>query len=115
MAKDSVKKIGKTMEKAKAKKWVKDYQKANPKAAVKGWLYGKDILEKLCQYPDSEGIWFFKGLSDEGEERLVMFPADAEGNILDKSMKSLGAAARGGGDDPANSSQMCPPTCPNGL
>jgi len=105
------------MDKAKAKKWVKKYQKENPDAPVRGWLYGKDILETLCHYPDSEGIWFFKGLNEDGEERLVMFPADADGNILDKKINSLGAAAKSNGsvDDPANDGQLCPPSCPNGL
>ena len=117
MAKKDVKKIGKTMDKSKAKKWVKDYQKANPKAALNGYLYGKDILEKLCSYPESEGIWIFKGLNDNNEECLVLFPADSDGNILDKKVKSLGAAGLKdpGVDDPADNGQKCPPECPGGI
>lgn len=119
MAKKDVKKIGKTMDKSKAKKWVKDYQKANPDGTF-GWLFGDDILQKLLNYEGCEGIWFFKGTNEDGSERLVMFPADADGNILDKKMKSLGAAAAkspgdGGGDDPADWSETCPPECPGGL
>lgn len=115
MAKD-VRHIGKKMNKGTAKKWVKDYQKQNPDAAVRGWLYGTDILETLCNYDDAEGIWFFKGLDETGAEKLVMFPADKDGNILDKSnIKSLGAAATVGLDDPANAGLPCPPECPTGL
>ncbi|MEP1034073.1 hypothetical protein [Ekhidna sp.] len=113
-----VKNIGKNMGKAKAKQWVKKYQKANPDAELNGSLYGKDILEKLCNYPGSEGLWIFKGLDDNDEECFVLFPADAGGNILDgKRIKSLGAAASKNGDldDPADNGEKCPPICPGGL
>ena len=117
--KEKVKNIGKNMGKSKAKQWVKKYQKANPDAKLNGYLYGKDILEKLCNYPGSEGIWIFKGLNDSNEECLVLFPADADGNILEnKKIRSLGAAAAkndGDLDDPANSGSPCPPNCPGGL
>ena len=62
---------------------------------------------------------FLRGLDEEGNEKLVMFPADEKGNILDRKMKSLGAAANsnlkdiGRDDDPANSAEPCPPNCPN--
>ena len=103
------------MDKAKAKKWVKDYQKANPKETF-GWLFGADVIEKLVNYNGCEGIWFFKGTNDEGKEKLVMFPTDAEGNILENKMKSLGAAASMDGvDDPANDSEECPPNFPGNL
>lgn len=119
MAKKDVKKIGKKMDKSKAKKWVKKYQKDNPEETF-GWLFGDDIIKQLLKYDGCDGIWFFKGTNEDGEERLVMFPADEDGNILDKKMKSLGAAAAksngdGGSDDPANESDMCPPNCPSGL
>ncbi|SNS45929.1 hypothetical protein SAMN05421640_0236 [Ekhidna lutea] len=117
MAKKDVRKIGKKMDKSKARKWVKDYQKKNPNG-THGWLYGSDILEALQNYDGCEGIWFFKGINDDGEERLVLFPADADGNILDKKMKSLGAAANlknPGDDDPADDGDTCPPWCPNGV
>lgn len=118
MAKKDVRKIGKKMDKSKAKKWVKNYQKKYPQKeypnVTYGWLYGDDILETLMKYDGCEGIWFFKGLNDDGEERLVMFPADANGNILDKKMKSLGAAQfkDPGGYEPADDGQGCPPFCP---
>ena len=111
-----VKKIGKKMDKSKAKKWVKRYQKENPDS-THGWLYGRDIIEKLCSYDSLEGVWFFKGINDDGQERLVLFPADKDGNILDNKLRSLGAAAaKNGGlgdDDPVDDGQMCPPECPN--
>ena len=122
MAKKDVKKIGKKMDKSEAKKWVKNYQKKYPQKenpnVTYGWLFGDDIIEALLKYDGCEGIWFFKGLNDDGSERLVMFPADADGNILDKKMKSLGAAGslRGSGeDDPADWSETCPPKCPEGI
>ena len=120
MAKEPVKKIGKKMGKKEAKSWVKEYQKQNPDAQVKGWLFGRDIIEQLCSNDKLEGIWFFKGLNEGGEERLVMFPADADGNILEKKIKSLGAAAAMNGRDddddaPADDSQMCPPFCPDNF
>ena len=107
------------MGKSEAKKWVKKYKDANPKG-THGWLFGRDIIETLCKYPSLEGIWFFKAINDDGDEKLVMFPADKKGNILDSKIKSLGAAARSNGDEdpsdlPADDGQMCPPWCPEGL
>jgi len=121
MAKKDVRKIGKKMDKSEARKWVKNYKKKYPEDKypdVKyGWLFGSDILETMEKYDGCEGLWFFKGLNDEGEEKLVIFPADADGNILDNKMKSVGAAAKlnGGDFDPANASDPCPPDCPDGL
>ena len=124
MKKKDVCKVGKNISKSEAKKWVKHYQKANPDAQTHGWLYGKDILEKLCSYEGAEGIWFFKGINDCGTECLVLYPADAEGNILNNkekaAMKSLGAAASTLRDDddpsdlPADNGETCPPFCPKG-
>lgn len=113
MAKQDVRKIGRKMDKSKAKQWVKKYQKENPNE-IRGWLFGDDIINTLLNYDGCEGIWFFKGINDDGDEKLVMFPADADGNVLDRSMKSLGAAAslRDGGDEPADDSVSCPPFCP---
>ena len=108
--KKDVKKIGHLMNKEKVTKWVKKYQKENPNE-VHGWLYGCDVLEELLNADGSCGIWFFKGINDEGQERLVLYPADSEGNILGNQIKSLGAAANGGGlagDD----GEECPPNCP---
>lgn len=117
--KRDVKHIGNKMDKSKAKKWVKNYQKANPKSDHNGSLYGKDILEKLCSYPGAEGLWIFKGLNDDDEECFVLFPADDKGNILErKQIKSLGAASsmkNGDEDLPADNGEKCPPFCPNGL
>ena len=117
MAKDKdVRKIGKKMEKSEANKWVKKYKKKHPLDTdpTYGWLYGADILETLLAYDGADGIWFFKGLNDDGSERLVLYPADKDGNILNKSLNSLGAAASRipGGDDPADDGETCPPDCP---
>lgn len=114
-----VKNIGKKMGKSKAKHWVKKYQKENPNG-THGWLFGDDILKALLKYDGCEGIWFFKGINDDGDEKLVMFPADEEGNILNKKIRSLGAAANSrnddeGMDEPADDSRNCPPWCPQGL
>ena len=99
-----VRKIGKSMDRAKADKWVEDFQKKNPDG-IHGWLYGVDILHKLMVYEGSEGIWFFKGLNDEGSEQLVMYAADKEGNFLSLEED-------GGGPPPADDSEPCPPVCP---
>ncbi|MEP5611081.1 MAG: hypothetical protein ABJP45_02470 [Cyclobacteriaceae bacterium] len=110
-----VKKIGKQMDKDKVDKWVKKYQKNNPDGAF-GWLYGCDILETLLKYENSCGIWFFKGINDDGKERLVLYAADKDGNILDDKMKSLGAMSGGNSKNPppADDGESCPPYCPSG-
>lgn len=111
----NVKQIGAKMSKTRANQWVKKYQQENPDAALNGVLFGKDILEALCNYQGSEGLWIFKGLNDKNEECFVLFAADADGNILNRAtMKSPGAAANAANvdDDAANSGQPCPPACP---
>ncbi|MEQ9402314.1 MAG: hypothetical protein RIM99_01905 [Cyclobacteriaceae bacterium] len=114
MKEKDVKKIGKRMNKNKADKWVKTYQKNHPDE-THGWLYGCDILCNLLDEEGADGIWFFKGMADDGSERLVLYPADKDGNILSKSqkMKSLGAKVGNGEDDgAADEGQACPPNCP---
>lgn len=107
MMEKPIREIGSPMGKTKADEWVEAYQKQNPKAAVKGWLYGKDILETLGNYSGSEGIWFFKGLDEKGDEKLVMYPADKDGNILGGAENT-----EGGGNEPADDGTSCPPACP---
>jgi len=51
-----------------------------------------------------------KGINDEGEERLALYPADHEGNILETEIKSLGAMGGGGGA--ADDGAECSPDCP---
>ena len=111
---ENVKKIGKKMAKNEARKWVKQYKNNHPLAEnpTYGWLYGADILRTLLDYDGAGGIWFYKGIADDGSERLVLFPADADGNILDKGMKSLGAAVKDD-DEPADDGNICPPYCPD--
>ncbi len=107
-----VKKIGHMMDKDKVTKWVKRYHKEHPDK-VRGWLYGCDVLCELLDEDGCDGIWFFKGINDEGKERLIMYPADKDGNILNPKIKSLGAKSNGGGA--ANDSADCPDDCPGGL
>ncbi len=102
------------MDREEVDRWVERYKEKHPDG-VWGWLYGCDILETLLKYDGSCGIWFFKGINDEGKERLVMYPADHEGNILHNKMKSLGAMVGGKDDDPADDSEECPPDCPGGF
>lgn len=109
-----VKEIGKKMKKSTADGWVDKYQKKNKKAAF-GWLYGSDVLQALIDEGGSDGIWFFKGINDAGEERLVLYPADSEGNILNNKVKSLGAMGSDDDDGAVDSGTECPENCPGGL
>ncbi|WP_425389657.1 hypothetical protein [Ekhidna sp.] len=116
MADKNVKKIGKKMPKSEAKKWVKRYQKENPKE-THGWLFGDDIIKAILKYKGCEGIWFFKGVDDQNEEKLLMFPADEDGNILEDKKHSMSVMEKSmdENDEPADFSQPCPPKCPSGL
>jgi len=73
----------------------------------------KRRLNDLLAADGCEGIWFFKGINDDDKECLVLYEADKDGNKLTSPIKSLGAAAGGGGNDPADEGQGCPPNCPN--
>lgn len=113
--KGPVRGIGKKMGKNEAKKWVRRWKKEHGDTATRGWLYGDEIIKEMLSYEGCEGIWFFKGIADDNSERLVMFPADEDGNILDRGIRSLGAAARDDFDSPADGGSSCPPDCPDGL
>lgn len=110
----NVKKIGRKMKWNEVDRWVKRYQdEHSPKTSTYGWLYGCDTIEEMLKNKGCEGIWFFKGINDEGKERLVLYPADKDGKIMGKPFKSLGA--RGGGDPdsyPVDDGDNCPPDCP---
>jgi len=112
MAEKNIKNIGSAMPQAEAREWIAKYQKQNPDG-LHGNLFGADILEKMLADKGCEGIWFFKGINDQGEETLVLLPADNEGNILKNP-----ARQESGEDDSftggADSGQACPPDCPNG-
>ena len=115
-----VRKIGKKLPWNDADKWVKRYQDENPNPSGKkvyGWLYGCDLLEEMMKYKGCEGIWFFKGIKEvDGKERecLVLYPADKDGKIMGKPIKSLGAKSSDGdnGVQPGDAGQDCPPDCP---
>lgn len=111
---DPVRKIGKKMKRNAAKKWLKRWENEHGSDATRGWLYGKEVINELLNYDGCEGIWFFKGIADDNSERLVLFPADANGDVLDKNLRSLGAAASEEDelDQPADNGQECPPNCP---
>ena len=109
-----VKEVGKNITEDEASEWVQKYQEKHPisEGPTWGWLYGRDILEKLLEEKDVEGIWFYKALKD-GEERLVLYPADEKGNKMGLKMSKIGAAAKESrGHEPADDGQACPPICP---
>lgn len=116
MSNKNVPGIGKRIGKQTAKDWVDKYQQRNPvqkNPNVKyGWLYGCDILHSMLKDEGCEGIWFYKGINDNNEECLVLYPANKEGGIIGK-IKSLGAAAAMDGPEPADDGQACPPNCPD--
>lgn len=113
MANNNVRGIGKRIPKGQADKWVKSYATKYPKAEAKGYLYGSDILfDLLDDSARCAGIWFYKGINDDGKECLVLYKADDQGNILVSNMNSIGAASNGSLDDPADDGDVCPPTCP---
>lgn len=105
MSKESIKRIGRQMAREKAQKMVKNYLKRNP-ASQSGFLYGRDILESMLKNSEVEGIWFFKGVDENGAENLLLFPSDEEGNIMMVETKSIESAGFG---------NVCPPSCPSGL
>lgn len=102
--------IGKPMSKAEADKWVGTYEKYH-KTSTRGFLYGEKILKQLLASEDAEGIWFFKGYDDKGDEKLVLYAADKEGNILSED-NSKSMAKSGSNLSPVDASDSCPPKCP---
>lgn len=110
MAEKNIRNIGSAMPQAETRVWIANYQKQNPEG-LHGNLFGADILEKMLADKGCEGIWFFKGISDQGKETLVLLPTDKEGNILPDSAKN----EQGNGDEfvgGADYSTVCPPDCP---
>jgi len=62
-------------------KMVKDFQDAFPNEIP--WLYcGKEIIQKILNQPDCQGIRFYHALNNIGEKTLVSVGIDSTGNII---------------------------------
>lgn len=105
--------IGSEIEQNQGIDWTNRYEELNPNK-VRGFLFGDEILTKLINTKGSEGIWFYLGLNEENEERLVLYSADKGGRILNAKVSTATEANSDGiiGEDPVDDGQGCPPYCP---
>jgi hypothetical protein len=62
-------------------KMVKDFQDAYPDFTKHNFI-GKDILLKMLQQPDCQGIQFYNGLNELGEETLVYVGVGSNSQII---------------------------------
>ncbi len=64
-------------------KMVKDFQDAFPNETP--WLFsGKEIIQRILNQPDCQGIRFYHALNELGEKTLVSVGIDSSGQIIDK-------------------------------
>lgn len=74
-------KIGTLLSPQKAQEMIEAWQSQEPEA-VRSFLYGRKIFEKLLQVPDCAGIRVFNGLNEKGHA-LVFVPVNEKNqNIL---------------------------------
>lgn len=101
-----VRSIGGYIPEEQGKAWVKAYVKQNPDS-LKANLFGRELLEEMLSDQSVEGLWFYRALDEKGNEQLLIYKADSEGNIIYNSQKE------DGGDGPGEISSACPPHCPD--
>ena len=102
--------IGERIDKAVGQSWIDNFVNQNPNS-TRAFLFGKEILTDLLSKDGAAGIWFYKGLTSEGETKLVLYTADENGHIWEAS-SNQGRVEDG--DSPADFSDKCPPDCPGG-
>jgi hypothetical protein len=115
---EKVSDIGAPMPRQEALQWIDRYQNEHGKDVKRGFLLGSKIILEALNQPGAEGIWFFKGINNENEEKLIILPADAEGNFLQGASQNKESRSANGPDDDgfsADASQDCPTNCPKGL
>ena len=62
-------------------KMVKDFQDAFPNENP--WLFaGKEILYKILNQPDCQGIRFYSAIDEIGQKTLVLVGIDSQGEII---------------------------------
>ncbi|MBL7770527.1 MAG: hypothetical protein JNK20_16225 [Flavipsychrobacter sp.] len=62
-------------------KMVKDFQDKNPNENP--WLFaGKEILHKILNQPDCQGIRFYSAIDEFGQKTLVMVGINSQGEII---------------------------------
>jgi hypothetical protein len=103
-------KEGKPIPLGQAVKWVKTYQKKNPKLP-KGYFFGKEVIEQLLKESGCMGIRIYMGEDDNGVLHPVLVGARADqSNILPKNLAAT--ESTGGAPQVINDSKQCPPECP---
>lgn len=64
-------------------KMVKDFQDAFPNENP--WLFsGKEIIQKILNQPDCQGIRFYHALNELGQKTLVSVGVDSNGEIISR-------------------------------
>ncbi|MEM6831043.1 MAG: hypothetical protein AAF551_11065, partial [Bacteroidota bacterium] len=100
--------IGANLDQEVAQRWINAYQTQHPDA-LHAYLFGEDILTDLMSKDGAAGLWIMKGLTKLKEERLVLYPANEEGEIWGN--QSIDGRTNTGSTT-VDSGQMCPPHCP---
>ena len=102
--------IGTHLDRETAVRWTERFQTTYPNE-VRAYLFGKDRLQELLNRNGAKGIWFFRGLNENSEQKLVLYPAADAGKFLITNP----ARGRTEEDAPIDFSDECPPVCPGTL
>lgn len=106
---DFNKKVGKTIDKAKAEKLKENWKKT--KILTQSNFVGTDVISQLLNKPGAVGLRICYGMDDEGNMAPVFYACDSNGNVIPSvsmSSESLDASKL---DDGVNASIPCPPFC----
>ena len=75
--------IGEEISHELAGTFVKAYEAAHPTEA-RGYVLGRNIIDKILAQPGCAGMRFYYGLNEEGQKTLVYVGIDAEGKDIVK-------------------------------
>jgi hypothetical protein len=75
------KKDGGPIDQGEAKRWIDTYKKYH-KGEVHAYYFGEDIIRKIIDQDEAEGMRVYLGYSDEGNLQMVLIGTRADGSNI---------------------------------
>lgn len=74
-------KEGGPIDRAQAKRWTANYR-ANGRGKTNSHLFGAETVKRLLEQEGCVGMRIYYALNEEGEQKVILVGADAEGNDM---------------------------------
>jgi hypothetical protein len=95
------KKDGGPIDHGEAKKWIDNYKKRH-KDGIHAYYFGEDIIRKIIDEPQADGMRFYLGYSDLGTLQMVLVGTREDGsNVWPTGGKDGGGGTVGDGGLPS--------------